>query len=311
MSFKRSRIIRRFISPKMAAMIAFALSLFLSVVKAILWLVSGSSAVLASLIDSTQDCALAATNFFAVRYAMKEADEDHRYGHGKMEAIVALGQSAMIVGACIFVVLESIRNFKQDTPPDHPLFIFIVMGGAILINLGLVAYQKTVVRRTKSLAIEADQANYTGDILIHASVIVAIILDVYMGIHWADPVIALIIAIWLLKLSYDIGIKAVDMLMDKELPDEDRDKIKIIIRQTKGVVSSHDLRTHRHGQIIMMSFDIEVDPSLSVIDAHNIAKRVEDSLHKSYPKSEIMIHVDPCGDITDSRHRKIKSHHVK
>ena len=119
------------------------------------------------------------------------------------------------------------------------------------------------------------------------------------------------IAGWLIYLTVQVGGKAVDMLMDKELPDSERNQIKLIIKRTHGVISHHDLRTHRHGQITMMSFDIEVDPSLSFIDAHNIAKRVEDRLHNAYPQSEIMIHVDPCGDISDSRHKKIKAHHVK
>jgi len=296
---------------KTAALIAFAMSMILTIAKAILWLISGSSTVLASLSDSIQDCFLSATNFFAVRYAMKEADENHRYGHGKMEAIAALAQSAFILGACVFIILNAVRDFRHGTSHDHPLLIIVVIFSAIILNALLVIYQNIVIKKTKSLAIEADRAHYTGDIGIHLGVIAAVAVDHYLGWVWADPVIAILIAAWLLRLSYIIGVKAIDMLMDRELPDTERNEIKLVIKRTQGVISHHDLRTHRHGQTTMMSFDIEVDPSLSFIDAHNIAKRVEDRLHKAYPVSEIMIHVDPCGDITDSRHKKIKSHHVK
>ncbi len=297
--------------PAVAAMIAFLTSCFLVFAKAVLWLFSGSSTVLASLADSIQDCFLSATNFFAVKYAMKEADHDHRYGHGKMEGIAALGQAAFILGSCVFIILDSIRNFKTGTTPEYPMITIGVMIVAMVLNAVLVTYQKVVIKRSKSLAIEADRAHYTGDIGIHMGVIIAVLLNHAFGWAWADPVIAIIIAIWLLKLAHGIGVKAIDMLMDRELPDIERDIIKTIIERTKGVKFYHDLRTHLHGQTVMMSFDIEVDPSLTFLDAHNIAKRVEDRLHKEYPQSEIMIHVDPCGDITDSRHKRIKKHHVR
>jgi ferrous-iron efflux pump FieF len=298
-------------NPKFAALLAFGMSFLLVIVKAVVWFFSNSSTVLASLADSIQDCFLSATNFMAVRYAMLPADEDHRYGHGKMEGIAALGQSAFIFGACVFILLDVIRNFGEGEATQHTSLIIWVMAGAIVANALLVIYQGLVVKYSRSLAIEADKANYTGDIMIHAGVIIAAAMDGYLGLSWADPVIAVGIASWLLYLAYTIGIKAINMLMDKELPESEREDIKKTIRKTRDVIGLHDLRTHRHGQITMMSFDIEVDPSLKITDAHNIAKRVEDRLHKAYPESEIMIHIDPCGDITDSRHKKIKKHHVK
>ena len=268
----------------MAAIIAFIMSLILSVAKAIVWLFSGSSTVLASLADSIQDCFLSATNFLAVKYAMKEADEDHRYGHGKMEGIAALGQAAFIAGSGVFIMLEAVRRFGSGDGIKYPFITIGVIVGAILMNAILVWYQNMVVRRTKSLAIEADRAHYSGDIGVHMGVIIAVLADYLLGWAWVDPILTVGITLWLFRLAYHIGRKAVDMLMDRELPDEERDQIKTIIRRTKGVISSHDLRTHYHGQVIQMSFDIEVDPGLSFIEAHNIAKRVEDRLHKEYPK---------------------------
>ena len=182
---------------------------------------------------------------------------------------------------------------------------------AIVMNACLVLYQNHVIQHSKSLTIEADRAHYAGDIVVYVGVIVAVFLDYYMGIRWADPIIAVLIALWLSRLAVGIAKRAIDMLMDRELPRSERDEIKTTIQRTKGVKNFHDLRTNRSGMMLMISMDIEVDPSLSFLDAHNIAKRVEDRLHKLYPECEVMIHVDPAGDIADSRHRKIKKHHVE
>lgn len=295
----------------MAALIAFAVSLFLSITKGVVWVFSGSNTLLASLSDSIQDCFLSASNFLAIRYADRPADNDHRYGHGKMEGIAALAQAAFIMGACVFIILDSIRQFTDGGGVTNPIWVVGVTSMAIILNLGLVLYQNKVLKISGSLAIEADRAHYAGDIGIHISVIVAVIMDYYLGWLWVDPVLGIFIALWLGRLAIGIGKKAVDMLMDKELPSTEREQIKTIINRTRGVKNFHDLRTHKSGRMTLMSFDIEIDPSLSFKDAHNIAKRVEDRLHAAYPESEIMIHMDPCGDIVDSRHKRINHYHVK
>lgn len=297
--------------PQMAALVAFFVSLFLSLAKGIVWVFSGSNTLLASLSDSIQDCVLSATNFLAIRYADRPADNDHRYGHGKMEGIAALAQAAFIMGACVFIVLDSIRAFAANRGIEHPQWVVGVTTMAILFNLCLVIYQNKVLKSSGSLAVEADRAHYIGDIGIHASVIVAVLVDIYFNLAWADPVLGVGIALWLGWIAINIGKKAVDMLMDKELPASERDAIKAMIVKTRGVKNFHDLRTHKSGRMILMSFDIEIEASLSFHDAHNIAKRVEDRLHAAYPCSEIMIHMDPCGDIVDSRHKRIKHYHVK
>ena len=298
-------------NPQFAALFAFFMSLILSVAKGILWIFSGSSTVLASLADSIQDCFLSATNFMALRYAMRPADDDHRFGHGKMEGIAALAQAAFILGSCVFIVLDAVRRFTGGSSVEYPIMVVYVIVAAIMMNAALVIYQNHVVKTTKSLAIEADRAHYSGDIGIHIGVLIAVGADYFYGIKWVDPLVAVFISLWLARLAFIIGCKAIDMLMDKELPECERVEIRQIIKRTRGVVDFHDLRTNRSGMVVMMSFDIEVEESLSFLDAHNIARRVEDRLHKLYPRSEIMIHVDPCGDITDSRHRQIKGHHVR
>lgn len=298
-------------NPQFAAIVAFLLSLFMVTVKAVLWIMSGSATVLASLADSIQDTFLSATNYAAIRYAMRPADGDHRHGHGKMEGIAAMAQAAFILGSCVFIILDAIRSVSEPSTIAYPMAIIAASFVAIILNTGLILYQNHVIRKSKSLAIEADRAHYAGDIGVYIGVIAAVSLDHYAGIKWADPIIAIAIALWLGHMAFGIGKKAIDMLMDRELPEAERDHIKNTIKRIRGVKDFHDLRTHRSGVMVMISIDIEVESSLSFLEAHNIAKRVEDRLHKLYPECEIMIHVDPSGDITDSRHKKIKKHHVE
>lgn len=297
--------------PRIAALVAFFVSVGLCLAKGVAWILSGSSTVLASMADSIQDAIISATNFMAIRYAMRPADDDHRYGHGKMEGIAALGQAAFIVGSCVFIILDSIRNFTVKGAPEYPFVTIGVIIGAIIANAALVIYQSRVIKKSGSLAIEADQAHYTGDIYIHLGVIISVIGGVYWQLWWLDSVIAVAVALWLMFLAARIGKKAVDMLMDKELPTKDRARIRRIIRKTEGMMSYHDLRTRRSGALIMISFDIEVDPTLSLRAAHDITKDVQDRLESAYPNVEVMIHVDPHGDITDTRHKRIQRHHVR
>ena len=146
------------LQPKFAALIAFAISVILVIVKGLAWFFSGSSTVLASFTDSIQDSILSATNFLAIRYAMQPADDHHRYGHGKMEGIAALGQAAFILGSCIYIFLDSIRNFSNAETVEYPFMTIGVIVFAIVLNGGLVTYQKLVIKTSKSLAIEADSA---------------------------------------------------------------------------------------------------------------------------------------------------------
>lgn len=297
--------------PRTAALVAFFVSVGLCLAKGVAWILSGSSSVLASLADSIQDAIISATNFMAIRYAMRPADDDHRYGHGKMEGIAALGQAAFIFGSCVFIILDSIRNFTVKGAPEYPYLTIGVIIGAVIANAVLVWYQARVIKKTGSLAIEADQAHYTGDIYIHIGVIISVLGGLYLQLWWLDSVIAIAVALCLVFFAVRIGKKAVDMLMDKELPTRDRARIRRIIRKTEGMISYHDLRTRRSGQVVMISFDIEVDPTLSLRAAHDITKDVQDRLEAAYPNVEVMIHVDPRGDIADTRHKRIERHHVR
>lgn len=297
---------------KAAAMAAVALSVALVLAKSWVWMEGGSAALLASLVDSVIDALISATNYMAIRYAHKPADHDHRFGHGKAEGIAALAQSAFIAGSCVFVLLEAVRLLQAPEAVGSVDMGIWVLVAASLATIALTRYQAYAAKASHSLAVEADAAHYNGDVVVNLGVIASLLAGKYVGWMWIDPVVALLVACWLLYSARLIGTKAVNMLLDRELDDDTRSKIFSVISNTKGVEGLHDLRTRRSGHRIMMSFDIEVEASLSMLAAHDIAHNVEKNLLAVYPNAEVMIHIDPKGgDITDSRHQQLHDFHVR
>lgn len=297
-----------------AALFGVAFSLALVAAKAWAWLAGDSAAMLSSLVDSGVDALVSFTNFLALRFAFQPADEDHRYGHGKAEGVAALGQAAFIAGSCVFVVLEAINRFGADEPiqaVDLSIQVLVLgMIGAVILTL----YQQWVARRVKSLAVESDSAHYASDIVMNIGLIASLMIGRREGMEWLDPLVALMVAAWLMWNARGIAIKALDMLLDREVEEHVRLVIKKKILDTSGVESMHDLRTRRSGPDLMVSFDIEVAPDLSLRDAHAIAKQVEDrviaAVKDEFVHTEVMIHIDPRGDICDSRHKNLKDFHA-
>jgi len=295
-----------------AAVAAVGLSMALVAAKSWAWMLGGSAALLASLVDSVIDALISFTNFLAIRYAHRPADDDHRYGHGKAEGIAALAQAAFIAGSCVFVVLESLRVLgNPEAVGAIDLGIWVLVAASIA-TLVLTRYQAYAAKTSHSLAVEADAAHYNGDIAVNAGVIASLLAGRYLGWMWLDPIVGMLVAVWLLYSAKIIGMKAIDMLLDRELGSEMRDRIFTIIQETAGVEGLHDLRTRRSGPRILISFDIEVDATLTMIAAHDITHAVERRLLEAFPHAEVMIHTDPKGgDLTDSRHKKLKDFHVR
>jgi ferrous-iron efflux pump FieF len=164
---------------------------------------------------------------------------------------------------------------------------------AIAATFLLVRFQRYVIVRTKSLAIQADELHYFGDLLVNGAVIVALVLTSQFGWHLADPLFALAIAGYLLKSSWDIARSALDMLMDRELPDEDRQRIKHVVLKHPEVIDLHDLRTRTAGPKTFIQLHLELDGQSSLHEAHKIAEAVEADLCAEFPGAEVIIHQDP------------------
>jgi len=278
-----------------AAFASLGVSIALVVLKAVAYLLTNSVAMLASLADSALDLFSSTLNLFAIRSSLTPADEDHRWGHGKAEPLAGLAQGAFIAGSATFLVIQAINRFVLPEPLDHPIAGLVVMGISIAATLVLVTYQRYVVKKTGSVAISSDRMHYASDLITNIGVVLAIGLTKWFGWKLADPVIALAIAAVLIASAWTVFLQSYHQLMDRELPDSDRDKIKAIVMRNSEVRNLHDLRTRGAGVHTFIQFHIELDPAISITRAHEISDAVEKSVCAEFPNSEVIIHQDPAG----------------
>ena len=259
------------------------------------WAITDSVAMLSALIDSFLDAAASLINLFAVRHALQPADREHRFGHGKAEALAWLGQAAFISGSAVFLVIEAAQRLARPVAIENGEIGIAVSIFAIVATIGLVLYQNYVVRRTRSLAIAADSLHYKSDLALNASVIVALILSGTFGVTVADPLFAIGIAAFVFYSAWRIFRKSYDELMDREFPEEQRRQIKQIETAPKEVIDMHDLRTRSSGRDSFIQLHLELPATISLIEAHRIADIVEADLQRAFPEAEVMIHQDPEG----------------
>lgn len=259
------------------------------------WLVTDSVSLLSTMIDSMLDVLASLVNLIAIRHALQPADREHRFGHGKAEPLAGLAQAAFISGSAVFLVLESAERLVRPQEITSTDVGLIVMVFSIVLTLGLVGFQRYVVAKTGSVAIKADSLHYQTDVLVNISVIVSLLLASKLGWSLADPVFALGIAAYIVWGALSIGKSSLRILMDHELPDNDRTRIREISMSHEGVTNIHDLRTRSSGQQTFIQLHLEMDGNISLFEAHEISDAVEISLQEAFPMAEVLIHEDPEG----------------
>lgn len=275
------------------ASVAVALILILAKLGA--WLQTESVALLATLVDSLLDGLASLVNMLAVRHALTPADDEHRFGHGKAEALAGLGQGALVAGSALFLFFEAIGHLITPQPIERSLTGIAVMVLSIVLTGMLVLYQRRVVRQTGSLAVSADRLHYVGDIVTNLTVIVALALASQPDLVWVDGACALVVAAVIVKSAIDIVRGALDNLMDREMADADRERILAVIRRHPQARALHDLRTRQAGNQVFIQFHLELDPEISLRTAHEISDEIEAELLVVFPGAEIIIHQDPAG----------------
>jgi ferrous-iron efflux pump FieF len=264
------------------------------------WVMTDSVSLLSTLIDSLLDVAASAVNLIAVHHALRPADREHRFGHGKAEALAGLGQAAFISGSAAFLLIEAGQRILNPKTIDNSEIGIAVMVVAIVLTVLLVAFQRYVVRKTGSLAIGADSLHYQTDVLVNASVIVSLVLATRLGWTLADPLFAIAIAGYIVRGAWKIAYGAINVLMDHELPDEDRRRIRAIAMDRPEVRDLHDLRTRSSGTQVFIQLDLEMDGDLKLRDAHAVAVQVMIELADAFPNAEVFVHQDPAGE--EKRH---------
>ena len=280
---------------RLAATASLSLAILLSLAKLAAAMATGSLAVLSSLIDSISDVVASGITFASVRIAVKGPDRGHRFGHGKVESLSALAQAAMIAGSGGYVLMDGIQRLTSPRPIEETPLGIVVMVGDMVATLALVMFQRHVLRQTGSQAIAADNLNYMGDLATNFAVILSLLLAGIGDLAWADPLIAIGIAAFLIWRAFGLGRRAVDTLMDRELPRDEREAIKEIIRGHPEVRDLHDLRTREAGGTRFIEVHIELDADMPLRDVHDITDAVEAELQAAFPDVEIIIHPEPAG----------------
>jgi cation diffusion facilitator family transporter len=281
--------------------VTLAVATVLTVIKLSGWLITGSMGLMASAIDSLVDAGAGLVTFMGVRYARRPPDRDHRFGHGKGEAVAAFTQATFLAGAAFVLAFQSIQRLAFPVPLESLDIGVWMIGGSLLIACGLVAMQGWVARSTGSTAIAADRAHYLTDVAVNAAVLVALAVTRETGWQRADPAFALAISGYMLWNAHHIARESLEQLLDRELPSEDRRRIKEVVRSCAGVRDIHDLRTRYSGDRTFVEYHLEVDPGLTVDVGHAISDATEIAVQNSLPGLvEATAHVEPFG-IEDQR----------
>ena len=271
------------------------MAVFLIGLKAWAALQTSSMAMLGSLADSWLDLLASLVVLAGVRIAAVPADTDHRFGHGKAEALAALAQVALITLSALFIAYRSVERLMQGAQTTEAELGIGVSLVAILFTFALITYQRYVVRRTGSVAISTDRLHYASDLLLNASVIAALVLDQYAGLPGADAVFGLLIAAWLLYGAWSSSSHALDQLMDREWPADQRAKFLAACAEYPELAGLHDLRTRTSGTHHFAQFHVWVPGDWTVRMAHDRLDRVEEELRLRFSATEILIHLDPEG----------------
>ncbi len=266
----------------------------LIVVKALAWMLTGSVSILASLVDSLMDVVASAINLFAVAHSLVPADSEHRFGHGKVESLAGLGQSLFIFASAVFLIISAADRLQNPQELGELGLGTGVMIFSMVLTTLLLLFQRHVVNRTGSLAVKADALHYRADLYTNAAILIALALSIY-GYSFFDAIFAIVIAIYIVYSAWEIAYDAVQILLDRELPEEDREHITNIAEAVPRVKGIHELRTRRSGVTRFIQLHIDLDGTMSLREAHQVADRVEAAICAEIPNADVIIHEDPVG----------------
>ena len=284
----------------LAGLASTATAGILILAKLVAWLMTGSSSLLASLTDSLMDISASLINLFALRYSLTPADHDHSFGHGKAESLASLAQAAFITGSALVLVMNGISRLINPEPLKNLDIGLWVTVGSLALTLVLVAFQSLVVQKTQSQAIRADRLHYQSDVLFNIGVLLALGCSWY-GWLWADGLFAILLGLFILKGALEIGYEAVQTLLDRLLPDGERAQIVELVKSVPGVHGIHDLRTRQAGPLRFIQLHMELDDTLPLMRAHDLADQAETLILDKYPGADVIIHMDPISMVGHER----------
>ena len=261
---------------------------------------TGSAAMLGSLADTGLDLVASIATLIGVWVAAQPADDAHRFGHGKAEALSAMFQVVLIALSAAALGAHSVQQLLAGERTGSAGDGILVSAVAIAGTLGLLAWQRHVIARTRSIAIATDHLHYKSDLLLNVAVIAALVLDQYAGFTRADPLFGIAIALWLGWGAWHASTEAIEQLMDREWPEDKKARFLAVLARHPELYGVHDLRTRTSGNHDFVQFHVWVDGNMTVTQAHNVMDEIEDKLRAEFPGIEILIHPDPEGHVDES-----------
>ena len=269
-----------------------ATAILFIIIKFVVWVISSSTVIFASLTDSIFDLLASLVNLLALKFSLSPPDKEHRYGHHKSQALASLAQAAFIGGSSVLLVIHGIERCLHPQGVLYLDLAIIVSVISIVITVLLVLLQTYVYRLTRSEAISADRLHYLSDVTLNIGVLLALALS-YYGYLWADGLFASLIGLFIMKGAYVIGFRAVQTLLDKSLGRDSIKKIINAIHSIGDVKSVHDLKTHRAGPMVYIQGHLVLDGNMDLFKAHDIVDEIEKKIRIDFPDSEIILHMEP------------------
>lgn len=287
---------------KSASYLSVVIAIIIMIAKMYGWLYTESQSIFASLVDSMLDISASLINLLAVRISMLPPDDNHRFGHEKFQDLAVFSQSIFFFASCVFILFSSFKAFFLMEIVENNELGSNVMILCIFLTFILVSYQSFVVYRTKSVIIAADKLHYFSDFLTNIAVIITLYLS--KNYWFIDPIAGILIALYIAQGSYTLFRRAIHNLADEEFHQSDKQKVLDIVSRHKGAKGVHELKTRYAGNKPFIQFHLEMDSSLSLKKAHDIAEQITNELIKEFPLAEVIIHQDPEGEETNVNYRE-------
>lgn len=277
---------------RLATRASLTVACVLVISKALAWWFSDSVSLLAGLTDSALDAVASLLNLLAVQYALRPADDDHRYGHGKAEALAGMAQALFIGASAVIIAVQAVERLQAPAPLGNTAAGIGVMLLSLVLTVGLLVFQRKVVRVTGSTAIRADSLHYRSDLLLNGSILVALVLARF-GWPQLDALFGLGIAVYIFWSAVQIARESGGILMDKELPSDVSEEMRALVCGLPGVVGAHDLRTRVSGPRWFVQVHLELPGALPLHEAHALCVEASARIRERYPQADVMVHADP------------------
>ncbi len=277
---------------KYASYASVSVAAILIILKSLAWFQTKSISILAALTDSVMDILASIVNLFAIRYALKPADNDHRFGHGKAESLAGLGQSLFIAGSAIYLLYNSVLRFSNPQEIHSEPIGMLVAAISFVLTLALLLFQRKVVKQTGSQAIQSDALHYFSDLMASVAIFASLLFSSF-SIEWVDPIVGIAIGLYILHSAWEIAETSIDILLDRELSDDIHEQILSIAKNYPDVRGVHALKTRKSGIKYFIQFHIEIDGDLPLKDAHKVSDDLENEIEASFDSAEVIIHQDP------------------